>query len=309
MIRKLSVWKWEISHRGGGCCGTGKLRDESPCGSETTGMSPTFGQTPPPRRGAHPPPPPTGLAQDSRAEATLSLHLCAGAGDANPPQSHPKSPHSICPSPIPPPRQPQWAEATEVPADRHPTASRHGSVLRAPPGGSHIPKAPTRLPKTPGTSTERGTLRDPSTPFAPRASPGPSPAPAAPHQGSPVLMDAAGSRLQDPPARAWHGGRGQPWHRHPWGVVDHPPAPPAGRGREGARKGGCGFESPRGKDVTPRVGPPRAGGCGQPPGRVAGGGLHPKEGPPALVGAPGSAPPAAPRSCCASGLASPRKQK
>lgn len=130
LIRKLSVWKWEISRRGGGCCGTGKLRDESPCGNETTGMSPTFGQTPPPpRRGAHPPPPPTGLAQDSRAEATMSLHLCAGAGDANPPQSHPKSPHSICPSPIPPPRQPQWAEATEVPADRHPTASRHGSML------------------------------------------------------------------------------------------------------------------------------------------------------------------------------------
>lgn len=47
LIRKLSVWKWEISRRRGGCCGTGKLRDESPCGNETTGMSPTFGQTPP----------------------------------------------------------------------------------------------------------------------------------------------------------------------------------------------------------------------------------------------------------------------
>lgn len=190
-------------------------------------------------------------------------------------------------------RHPDTAQCSEHPQEA-PTSPKH-------PPASQKPQGPARSVAPSGT---------PSTPFAPRASPGPSPAPAAPQQGSPVLMDAAGSRLQDPPARAWHGGRGQPWHRHPWGVVDHPPpAPPAGRGREGARKGGCGFESPRGKDVTPRVGPPRAGGCGQPPGRVAGGGLHPKEGPPALVGAPGSAPPAAPRSCCASGLASPRKQK
>lgn len=29
LIRKLSVWKWEISRDGDGCCGKGQLRDES----------------------------------------------------------------------------------------------------------------------------------------------------------------------------------------------------------------------------------------------------------------------------------------
>lgn len=239
------------------------------------------------------PPPSAHRAGTGLLRATESLCLCAGAGEANPPQTHPKSPSFHHQSAIT--RQLRWAEATEVPEDPHPVRAQC----------SHVPKPP-------GTSTERGTLRDAEHPFGTQSIPGAQSRPSTFPPGLTCADDRAalpaagltgeglarGPRAAPAPAPAPAGRRG---HR--------PPAPPAGRGTEGARKSGCGLQSPLGKDVTPRMGEPRAGDCEHPSGRVAGCGLHPKEGLPALVGAPSSAPPAAPPSSCAPGFASLRKQK
>lgn len=57
----------------------------------------------PPLGVLHCPLPPSVLVQGSWDEATLYLCICSGVGgEANPPQTHPKSPHYICQSPISP---------------------------------------------------------------------------------------------------------------------------------------------------------------------------------------------------------------
>lgn len=129
------------------------------------------------------------------------------------------------------------------------------------------PKHPPASPNPQGPA--RSTLRDPehsqSIPGAePRSSTFPPGLTCADERGGIPTAGLGGEGL----ARAGEGSPGTGTRGASWG---HPvPAPPAGRGREGARKSGCGLQSPRGKDVTPRVGPARAGGCGHPPGRVAG---------------------------------------
>lgn len=219
----------------------------------------------------------------------MSLRLCAGAGEANPPQTHPKCPCSITNSPTAPSAAPVGG------VQRSPRGSAPKSIqtrLSAPsiPRRLHIPKAPTHLPRPQGPARSVAPSGSLSILFAPGASPGPSPDPAPSQQGSPVRMDAAGSQAQESPARAGTEGRGQPQHRHPRGVVGHPPpAPRAGRGREGARKSGCGFQSPRGKDVTARAGPARAGGCGHPRGGWQGVGCAPQRGFLAGLGPTGAA--------------------
>ncbi|KAL2298392.1 hypothetical protein Nmel_015387 [Mimus melanotis] len=228
----------EAAAAGRGSCGM------SLCGNETTGMSAAFWQTP---RAGVPVlplrPPDWHWAPQGRHEPVPQCWSRRGKSTANSPQIplfHHQSPH---------PSAPRWAEATE---DPQPTASRQGSVLPHP--ASPNPQGPAR------SAAPSGTL---SKPLAPRASPGPSPDPSPSRQGSPVLMNAVGSRLQD--SRGWHGGPRAAPAPAPAGRRGHrPPAPPAGRGTEGARKSGCGFQSPRGKDVTPRVGPPRAGGLRAP---------------------------------------------
>lgn len=241
------------------------------CGNETTGTSGTLWQTP---RAGVPSSPSARRAGTGLPRATESLCLCAGAAEANPPQPHPKSPSFHHRSPIP--RQPRWAEATELPEDPHPARAQC----------SHVPKPP-------GTRTERGTLRNPEHPFGTQSIPGAESRPSTFSPGLTCADDRAGlpaaglsgeglaRGVRAAPAAAPAGRRG---HRAP--------APPAGRGAQGARKSGCGLQSPGGRTSRREWGSRGLGGCG-----------HPKEGDPALVGAPSSAP----RSSCAPGFASLRK--
>lgn len=192
------------------------------------------------------------------------MSLCwsrRGKSSPNSPQiplfHHQSSPSSLgSPGGWQPPRSPR------IRTHQHPdTAECSEHPREAPTAPKHLPPSPD--PQGPARSVApSGT---PSIPFAPGASPGPSRDPAPSQQGSPVLMGAVGSQLQESAARAGTEGRGQPYHRHPRGVVGHPPpAPPAGRGREGARKSGCGFEPVEGRTSRREQGQRGLGAAGTP---------------------------------------------
>lgn len=260
----------EVAAAGWGSCGMSVRVEMKPRGCH-------------PRSDRHPlpgcpsPPLPTGLARGFRAEATMSLCLSAGAGEANPPQTHPKSPCSITNAPSAPSAAPVGG------SHRGPRGSAPNSIqprLNAPsiPRRLPHPKAPTRLPRPPARSVApSGVL---STPFAPRASPGPSPDPAPSHRGSPVLRSAVGSQVQDSRARAGTGGEGgQPstGTRGASGATLLLHLRPGGDGRERGKAAAV-SRARGGKGVTPRAGPPRDGGCGHPRGGWQDVGCTPKRG-------------------------------
>lgn len=201
-----------------------------------------------------------------------------------------------------------------------PSAASVGGSHRGP-GGSvpnsiqtrlNAPSIPRRIPHPQSTHPPPQIPSDqhgaPSgTLSTPRASLGPSPDPALSPQGSPVLMNAAGSQLQDSGARAWHGRARAALAPAPAGrrgatlcLHLRPGGEGRGRGKAAAvcrARGGRTSRREWGQRGLGAAGTPRGGWQGV------------KERLRALVGAPGSAPAAAPRSSCAPGLASPRKQK
>lgn len=152
-------------------------------------------------------------------------------------------------------------------------------MFRASPGGSHTPKAPTSLPRPPGTSTERGTLRDPEHPLCTRSIPGPEPR----SSPFPAGLTCADGRGGIPTAgisgEGWHGGAGAALSPAPAGRRGPPPACTSGRaGKGGSAEKRLRFRARGGKDVTPRAGPARTGGCGHPRGGWQGVGCTPQRG-------------------------------